>query len=240
MKIIISCRQSNNLDNTSSRNDTYIQGSSFSKVRVRYFSLFCVIINSILLFWISWTKQVILSADLWTFHRVNDKWTMAVVITCSPTLYHLQITNTGTKSINSDLNGLQFVFLITYYWGIVGCACTSSQHKTNIRNMHIRGFLFCSHKSFCLFLHLPCGKCNIGCDTSTGLSAGQRPTSIQPHHNTSILRDGDTLRTFCAKRSRPSLCCGTLRSDDSRTDVFVHKHSPRTPNICRACLTLQL
>ena len=93
------------------------------------------------------------------------------------------------------------------------------------------GFLLCANKSFCLFLHLPRGKCNIGCDTSTGLSAGQRPASIQPHHNTSILQR-DTLPTFCAQRSRLSLRCGPLRSDDSlndvNADIFVHKHSPRT------------
>lgn len=109
------------------------------------------------------------------------------------------------------------------------------------------GFLLCSNESFCLFLHLPCGKCNIGCDTSTGLSAGQRPASIQPHHSTSILRQ-DTLPTFCAQRSWLSLRCGLLRSDDSHTDVnagiFVHKHSQRAgrlqgsfdPTALKACL----
>lgn len=42
-------------------------------------------------------------------------------------------------------------------------------------------FLPCSTNSFCLFLHLPRGKCNISCDTSTSLSAGRRPASIQLH-----------------------------------------------------------
>lgn len=99
------------------------------------------------------------------------------------------------------------------------------------------GFFLCSNKSFCLFLCLPLGKCNIGCDTSTGLSAGQRPASIQPHHNTSILRR-DTLSTFCAQRSRISLHCGPLRSDDSyadvNTEIFVYKLWGQTA--LKACL----
>ncbi len=96
--------------------------------------------------------------------------------------------------------------------------------------MHTR-FLLCSNKSFCLFLHLPCGKCNIGCDTSTGHSAGQRPASIQPRHNTSILRCL-TLPTFCAQRSQLSLRCGPFRSYDSQTnvntDISAQQHSLRS------------
>lgn len=112
---------------------------------------------------------------------------------------------------------LQWRWLFVYCW--------------NIRNMHT-GFLLFSNKSYCLFLHLPREK--IGCDTSTGLSAAQRPASIQPHHNTSILWR-DTLPTFCAQRSRLSLRCGPLSSDDNRADVntniFVHKHSQRTDRL---------
>lgn len=73
----------------------------------------------------------------------------------------------------------------------------------NPRNMHT-GFLLCSNKSLRLFLHLRCAKCNIGCDTSTGLTAGQRPASIQPHRNTSMLQR-DILPTFCAQKGHSYL-----------------------------------
>lgn len=90
-------------------------------------------------------------------------------------------------------------------------------------------FLLCSTNSFCLFLHLPRGKCNISCDTSTSLSAGRRPASIQLHQSTSILQR-DTHRSFCAQRSWLSLRCGPLRSQDSRADantnIIPYKHFP--------------
>lgn len=60
--------------------------------------------------------------------------------------------------------------------------------------------------------------CNIGCDTSTCLSAGWRPASIQPHLNTSILRR-DTRPAFCAQRSRLSLLCGPLGLDDNQAEM---------------------
>lgn len=77
-----------------------------------------------------------------------------------------------------------------------------------MRNIHT-GPLLCSNKSLCLLLLLRCAKCDIGCDTSISLTAGQRPASIQPHHNMSILQR-DILPTFCAQRSRLSLRCGPL------------------------------
>lgn len=90
-------------------------------------------------------------------------------------------------------------------------------------------FLPCSTNSFCLFLHLPRGKCNISCDTSTSLPAGRRPASIQLHQSTSILQR-DTLPTFCAQRSWLSLRCGPLRSQDSQADantnIIPYKHFP--------------
>lgn len=87
-----------------------------------------------------------------------------------------------------------------------------------------RGFLL---SLLCLFLHLPRVKCNIGCDTSTGLSAGQRPASIQPHRSTSILQQ-DTLPTFCAQRSRLSFTADHCRGEDNRSNinsnVILYKH----------------
>ena len=91
------------------------------------------------------------------------------------------------------------------------------------------GSLFCSYKSFFLFLHFV---------ESTTLAVTDQPTSQQvsvqvpySHIGARQFSDGVHFLPFCLQRSWLSLRCGPLRSVDSHVDVstyiVLHKHSPK-------------
>lgn len=178
--------------------------------------------------WSDKTKKIsglLCEAVIGTF---DTEWKITITTTKSLVAALLQAL-TAFKQRRSSV-----FFKCVWYGSDAGSLCTVPNH-----NKRALDSFSAPNKSLCLFLHLPRRKCDIGCDTSTGLSAGQRPTSIQPHHNTSILRRL-TLPTFCVQRSRLSLRCGPLRSDDRHDQrLGAQKQSPRAERL-QGSLTLQL